>query len=155
MPPEDGRFARTLRTRLREPGRRIDPGSVVPSLCFGRRQAEIVDAELRGRSVEREAAGPPIARDRIKFDYYEHAPRLAGAAAPMAGPVTAPQILAEARRCLSCGDCWDCDNCYKYCPEQAVMRPLEPGQPYRFKLEFCTGCSKCADECACGYLEMT
>jgi ferredoxin len=155
-PPAAEQFARTVRTRVRTPGHPVDPGSIVPAICFGRRQAEMIDAELNGRAVERPTSEATIARDRIKFDYYAHKPRLRATAAPgnAAAGSTPEEILAEAERCLSCGACWECDNCYKYCPEQAVVKPLAAGQPYRFKLEFCNGCSKCADECACGYVEM-
>jgi len=55
---------------------------------------------------------------------------------------------------LSCGLCYHCDNCWKYCQDQAVIKPFDKGQPYRFKLEFCQGCKKCAEECPCGYVEM-
>ena len=28
----------------------------------------------------------------------------------------------EAQRCLSCGNCFECDGCYSACPEQAVLK---------------------------------
>ena len=35
----------------------------------------------------------------------------------------------EAQRCLSCGNCFECDGCYSACPEQAVIK-LGPGRRY-------------------------
>ena len=32
----------------------------------------------------------------------------------------------EARRCLSCGNCFECDNCYGVCPDNAIIK-LGPG----------------------------
>jgi Pyruvate/2-oxoacid:ferredoxin oxidoreductase delta subunit len=34
------------------------------------------------------------------------------------------------------------------------VKPATPGEPYRFKMDFCQGCKKCAEECPCGYIEM-
>jgi NADPH-dependent glutamate synthase beta subunit-like oxidoreductase/Pyruvate/2-oxoacid:ferredoxin oxidoreductase delta subunit len=63
-------------------------------------------------------------------------------------------IVAETLRCLSCGQCFQCDNCFKYCQDNAVVKPMDPGDPYRFKLEFCQGCKKCAENCPCGYIDL-
>ncbi|MCP3687988.1 MAG: FAD-dependent oxidoreductase, partial [Gammaproteobacteria bacterium] len=32
------------------------------------------------------------------------------------------QAIAEASRCMSCGMCFECDNCVIYCPQDAVFR---------------------------------
>jgi ferredoxin len=39
--------------------------------------------------------------------------------------------LFEARRCLSCGNCFECDNCYGVCPDNAVTK-LGPGKGFEF-----------------------
>ena len=39
-------------------------------------------------------------------------------------------------------------------PHYGIVKPLIKGQPYKFKLEFCNGCKKCAENCPCGYIEM-
>ncbi|MBI4733667.1 MAG: hypothetical protein HY779_02440, partial [Rubrobacteridae bacterium] len=31
---------------------------------------------------------------------------------------------------------------------------VEAGDRYEFKLEFCVGCRKCAEECPCNYIDM-
>ncbi|MFH1844295.1 MAG: NAD(P)-binding protein [bacterium] len=60
----------------------------------------------------------------------------------------------EAARCMSCGECFDYENCFKFCTDNAVIRPFEKGDGYKFKLELCTGCKKCMEECPCGYINM-
>jgi len=67
---------------------------------------------------------------------------------------TNEQLLKEADRCMSCGYCMDCEKCWLYCQDQAIMKPLEGGFPYGWKLENCTGCSKCAEICPSGFIEM-
>ena len=59
----------------------------------------------------------------------------------------------EAQRCLSCGNCFECDGCYSACPEDAVVK-LGPGRRYEFDLEKCTGCAICYEQCPCGAIEM-
>ena len=59
----------------------------------------------------------------------------------------------EAQRCLSCGNCFECDGCYSACPEQAVIK-LGPGKRYEYDLDKCTGCAICYDQCPCGAITM-
>ena len=59
----------------------------------------------------------------------------------------------EAERCLSCGNCFECDGCYSACPEQAVIK-LGPGRRYRYDFDRCTGCAICYDQCPCGAIAM-
>ena len=68
--------------------------------------------------------------------------------------LTQEQTVAEAERCMSCGYCFDCENCWLYCSDQAIIKPLQKGVLYGWKLENCTGCDKCADICPCGFIEM-
>jgi Pyruvate/2-oxoacid:ferredoxin oxidoreductase delta subunit len=141
-------FARAIRTKIEGTG---DPAAgLAAAIRFGRHAARLADAELRGVAIERLTALPPAQRERIRFDHYAKAPR----AAVKGRTLTVDEAMAEAKRCLACGACLACDNCWKYCPDQAVIKPLDRGQPYRFRLEFCQGCSKCAEECPTGYIEM-
>jgi formate dehydrogenase (NADP+) beta subunit len=59
----------------------------------------------------------------------------------------------EAQRCLSCGNCFECDGCFSACPEQAVLK-LGPGKRYEYDFTRCTGCAICYDQCPCGAITM-
>jgi formate dehydrogenase beta subunit len=59
----------------------------------------------------------------------------------------------EAQRCLSCGNCFECDGCFSACPEGAVIK-LGPGLRYRYDFDKCTGCAICYDQCPCGAITM-
>ncbi|MHC4779204.1 MAG: 4Fe-4S binding protein, partial [Planctomycetota bacterium] len=63
-------------------------------------------------------------------------------------------VIAEARRCMSCGYCFDCEKCWMFCQDQAIDKSMQKYVLYKFKLENCTGCKKCAEECPCGFIEM-
>ena len=59
----------------------------------------------------------------------------------------------EAQRCLSCGNCFECDGCYGACPEDAIIK-LGKGNRYKFNYDACTGCAVCFEQCPCHAIEM-
>ena len=59
----------------------------------------------------------------------------------------------EAQRCLSCGNCFECDGCFGACPEDAIIK-LGKGNRYKFNYEACTGCAVCYEQCPCHAIEM-
>jgi len=61
--------------------------------------------------------------------------------------------LLEARRCLSCGHCFECDNCYGMCPDNAIVK-LGPGRGFHIDLDYCKGCGICSNECPSGAIAM-
>ena len=69
------------------------------------------------------------------------------------GGLTAEQANYEAHRCLSCGNCCECDGCLGACPEDAVIK-LGKGHRYRFDYDRCTGCRACFEQCPVHSIEM-
>jgi len=61
------------------------------------------------------------------------------------------EAISEAERCLSCGVCFQCDNCWHFCPDAAVIKDRTG---YKVDEEFCKGCGICAQECPCGHIDM-
>ena len=68
------------------------------------------------------------------------------------------QAVTEAKRCMSCGMCFECDNCVIYCPQLAVKRtPKSESTMGRYvytDYSLCIGCHICADVCPTGYIKM-
>jgi NADPH-dependent glutamate synthase beta subunit-like oxidoreductase len=68
------------------------------------------------------------------------------------------QAVTEAKRCMSCGMCFECDNCVIYCPQTAVKRtPKSEATTGRYvytDYDLCIGCHICADVCPTGYIKM-
>jgi Pyruvate/2-oxoacid:ferredoxin oxidoreductase delta subunit len=68
------------------------------------------------------------------------------------------QAVAEANRCMSCGMCFECDNCVIYCPMDAVFRVKKDkstmGRYVDTDYDRCIGCHICADVCPTGYIDM-
>ena len=63
------------------------------------------------------------------------------------------EALFEAQRCLSCGNCFECDGCFGACPEDAIIK-LGKGNRYKFNYNACTGCAVCYEQCPCHAIEM-
>jgi formate dehydrogenase (NADP+) beta subunit len=61
--------------------------------------------------------------------------------------------VEEAKRCMSCGMCMDCESCWMYCTNNCFIR-LPKGEHYNIKMDLCNGCKKCAEGCPTGYLEL-
>lgn len=146
-------------------------GDMVPSertvtvaVGHGKKAARYIDAFLRSTVYEPEAKHPVVGFERLHVWYRTEAEQRAQPhrsadvavqdfAEIMAG-LNADEARFEAQRCLSCGNCFECDGCYGSCPEGAVIK-LGPGMRYRFDYDRCTGCAVCYDQCPCHAIEMT
>ncbi len=64
----------------------------------------------------------------------------------------------EGKRCMSCGMCFECDNCVIFCPQDAVKRTKKSeravGRYVYTDYTRCIGCHICADVCPTGYIDM-
>jgi len=68
------------------------------------------------------------------------------------------ETIEEAKRCMSCGMCFECDNCVIYCPQDAVFKVNKDdsttGRYVDTDYMKCIGCHICADVCPTGYIQM-
>ena len=62
------------------------------------------------------------------------------------------QAKAQAERCFSCGHCLQCDNCFYYCPDMAIIKDSSCELGYRIQDQYCKGCGLCVEECPRGAL---
>jgi Pyruvate/2-oxoacid:ferredoxin oxidoreductase delta subunit len=73
-------------------------------------------------------------------------------------PLLEAQAQAEAKRCMSCGLCFECDNCVVYCPQTAVFKVKKAqsttGRYVDTDYTKCIGCHICHDVCPTGYIQM-
>ncbi|AFL72611.1 NAD(P)-binding protein [Thiocystis violascens] len=72
--------------------------------------------------------------------------------------LTEAEAIDEAKRCMSCGMCFECDNCVIFCPQDAVFRvdknSRTTGRYVDTDYARCIGCHICADVCPTGYIKM-
>ncbi|MBS1262115.1 MAG: NADPH-Fe(3+) oxidoreductase subunit beta [Calditrichaeota bacterium] len=140
-------------------------GLVTTAMYHGRRAADTMHARFRGLPITFGQQPPEIKSDKLLLDYFEPKPRVSvdeldperrvlSLTEEIERTFSESEVLAEAQRCLSCGMCFECGQCWTYCQDQAVLKPVKPGEKYTFKLELCQGCCKCEEVCPCGYIQM-
>ncbi|MCW8910853.1 MAG: NAD(P)-binding protein [Gammaproteobacteria bacterium] len=72
--------------------------------------------------------------------------------------LTEEKARAEADRCMSCGMCFECDNCVIFCPQDAIFKVKKDqhaiGRYVDTDYAKCVGCHICQDVCPTGYIKM-
>jgi formate dehydrogenase major subunit len=163
-PDQDGRLAKGLWAGGDDRG----AGIAGNAIAQGRVAAESAHAELRGTATLRMPAhNNAMQRECVQHDYYaDHRRgerprlpeknRLTNPDAEVDQTISVEQAYREARRCMSCGLCFDCQQCFMFCNAAGFTRVSEtrPGNYFVLALEACEGCGKCVELCPCGYLEL-
>jgi NADPH-dependent glutamate synthase beta subunit-like oxidoreductase len=145
-------------------------GDMVPSemtvtvgVGHGKKAARNIDAWLRAGESAATAKHDLAGFDKLHLWYFgDNAPREQPEAelaerlsdfGEVVGGLSVEEAVYEASRCLSCGNCFECDGCLGACPEDAVIK-LGPGHRYRFDYDRCTGCGVCFEQCPVHAIEM-
>ena len=129
----------------------------------GKKAAKNIDAWLRNTEFNKPASNPVIKADKLHVWYKTFADtKLQEHLSPeqatlsfdeIVGGYSHDEALFESQRCLSCGNCFECDGCFGACPEDAIIK-LGPGKRYMYNYTLCTGCAVCAEQCPCHAIEM-
>ena len=137
--------------------------TVTVGVGHGKKAARFIDAYLRGEQVETPPKHELATFGKLHLWYFADAGQRRqperGPAERVAdftevtGGLDEQQAVYEAGRCLSCGNCFECDGCLGACPEDAVIK-LGPGHRYRFDYDRCTGCGICYEQCPVHAIDM-
>ena len=144
-------------------------GDAVPSertvtvgVGHGKRAAHMIDAWLYSRQAPPRIKHPLATYDKLHLWYFGDHNRRRQSELSVAERTGFEEIVRglspdeasfEAFRCLSCGNCIECDGCLGACPEDAVIK-LGKGLRYRFDYEKCTGCAECYEQCPVFAIDM-
>ena len=145
-------------------------GDMVPSertvtiaTGHGKKAARNIDAWLNRGVYEKTPNNPLIPIEKLHVWYRTDAPpKPQTHLEPEVAAESFEEIVAgyspeearyEAQRCLSCGNCFECDGCFGACPEGAIIK-LGKGKRYKFNYNLCTGCGVCFEQCPCHAIEM-
>ena len=161
----DDNMASTKVENVYSGGDNINLALVTTAIGHGRFAAEAIDRNFRSTEVEKVEEMPMAKIERMKLDHYEQKDRFTTTTLPLEERLAVmdvevnqgfayEELIAESRRCMSCGYCFDCENCWLFCQDQAIEKPMTRGVIYSFKMENCTGCKKCDEECPCGFIDM-
>lgn len=137
--------------------------SVTIAVGHGKQAARHIDAFLNDATYQRGPRNALIDHEKLQLWYRTAAPQVEQDRIPVdrrgqgfeeiMQNLSEPEAQFEARRCLSCGNCFECDGCYGACPEDAIIK-LGPGNRYKFDFDKCTGCAVCFEQCPCHAIEM-
>ena len=129
----------------------------------GKKAAKYMDAYLRGKTFQKPAKPLTAGYKRLHMWMKTDAPqkeqeKLSPQIAvrsfdEVIAGISKAEALYEAKRCLSCGNCFECDGCFGACPEEAIIK-LGKGNRYQFNYDACTGCGICYEQCPCHAIEM-
>ncbi|MEZ7509089.1 NAD(P)-binding protein [Cloacibacterium sp. Arc13] len=145
-------------------------GDMVPSertvtiaTGHGKKAARNIDAWLRNTTYEKPANNPFVTIEKLQIWFKTDAEKKAQQHLEIEKAVetfdeivagyTTEEAVYEAQRCLSCGNCFECDSCYGACPEGAISKNGK-GEGYTINYDLCTGCGVCAEQCPCHALDM-
>ena len=137
--------------------------TVTVGVGHGKKAALHIDAWLQTAAAPSALKHETATFDHLHLWYFGDAARRLQPAIPpdeavadfaeVLGGLSAEEATYEAARCLSCGNCFECDGCLGACPEDAVIK-LGVGHRYRFDYDRCTGCSACFAQCPVHAIEM-
>lgn len=145
-------------------------GDMVPSertvtiaTGHGKKAARNIDAWLNHKSFEKSPNNPLVGIEKLHVWYRTNAaPKPQSHLESEVASHNFEEIVAgytleeaqyEAQRCLSCGNCFECDGCFGACPEDAIIK-LGKGKRYKFNYKLCTGCGVCFEQCPCHAIDM-
>jgi NADPH-dependent glutamate synthase beta subunit-like oxidoreductase len=140
------------------------PSMVVDALGDGKRAARDIDRVLTAEALGPEPEVEVMPYEGLNAAYFRHAPRIEAPLTPAAQRRRGQQVevtlgysreqaVAEADRCMSCGVCNGCDNCYIVCPDVSILRDARENGHYTIRTTYCKGCLVCVQECPTGCLE--
>jgi NADPH-dependent glutamate synthase beta subunit-like oxidoreductase len=137
--------------------------SVTVAIGHGKKAARYIDGFLKGKNYKTAPKHAVVNYEYLHRWYTTHAPGKEQAELPIGlrasnfdevkAGLTAEEALFEAQRCMSCGNCFECDGCFGACPERAIIK-LGQGKRYRFDYDQCNGCAICYEQCPCHAIEM-
>jgi NADPH-dependent glutamate synthase beta subunit-like oxidoreductase len=136
--------------------------TVTTAVGHGKRAARHIDGWIRGHAYIPPARSATVGVADLKLPIYaDAAPARAAEIAPaqrrgfaeITANLSAAEARHEAQRCLSCGHCFECDNCFAACPEAAIAK-RGPTRGYDIDFALCTGCAVCVEQCPCHAMEM-
>lgn len=148
---------------------RLDISGLAPEPATGPLRGTS-DSDVAVHNYEDRAAQEIIPHEELFLGYFPTTPRIPrqhveieseavlGNFAERLVPLTEEQVIAEAKRCMTCGLCTECDSCLVYCPQHAIERvprkERAPGRYVQTDYTKCIGCHICADVCPSGYIKM-
>ncbi len=136
------------------------------AIGHGCQAAEKMDAFVKGLPIHEAGRQDVIPFEDLASYYFPHVPQLkrshrkidkvVGDYKEILQNLDQETTQKESERCMSCGLCFECNECMLYCPQEAIVKfkknPI--GEVMYTIYDKCVGCHICAEVCPSGYIHM-
>lgn len=132
----------------------------------GRKAAESIDKLLNDQPLPRPQRADVVKYDKLKSDFFtiaeqkkrnfRHVKQVKEDWDETLEALSRDIAAKESARCMSCGMCFECNQCMLYCPQDAItrFRGNPEGEVMFTYYEKCVGCHICAEVCPTGFIDM-
>ena len=139
---------------------------ITTAVGHGRKAADSIDAYLKDLDLPEEPYRSVIKVKEQDLNYFFHsnqakrnhhvAKKIVGNHDQVLESLTKEQAEEESSRCMSCGLCFDCNQCAAFCPQDAISRYKQNpvGEVMYTHYTKCVGCHLCQMVCPTGYIQM-
>jgi NADPH-dependent glutamate synthase beta subunit-like oxidoreductase len=141
-------------------------GLIVTAVAHGAKAAKEIDHLLTNTPAPKENYQSVVDIKKQDLNYFEREPakkrqklvksEVKDKFDELLVPLTQEEVVAEAGRCMSCGLCFDCNQCLVFCPQDAISRTQKNpiGEVMYTHYTKCIGCHICSYVCPAGYIQM-
>jgi Pyruvate/2-oxoacid:ferredoxin oxidoreductase delta subunit len=137
------------------------------AIGHGRRAAEAMDLYLKGLPLALSNDRVVVVKyEKLKWDYFTeskqkqrehiHPDVVKGNWDEVLQALAKEDAAKESSRCMSCGLCFECNQCMLFCPQEAItkFKGNPEGEVMFTMYERCVGCHICSEVCPTGYIDM-
>lgn len=136
------------------------------AIGHGRKAVEAMDLLFAGQPLPKSDRPDIVKYEKLKHDYFvespmhtrdlKHPEKVQGDWNETLMCLSNEEAIKEADRCMSCGLCFECNQCLLFCPQDAItkFRNNPEGQVMFTMYERCVGCHICSEVCPTGFIDM-
>ncbi|MBF0186994.1 MAG: NAD(P)-binding protein [Magnetococcales bacterium] len=136
------------------------------AIGHGRKAAEAMDMLINGIPLPAADRDRPVKYEKLKWDFFAekaqkkrtitHPSIVKGNWDETLSVLQNEDVVEEADRCMSCGLCFECNQCMLFCPQDAIVKfkGNPEGEVMFTHYERCVGCHICAEICPTGFIDM-
>ena len=136
------------------------------AIGHGRKAAASIGLLLANKPLPKRSRDEVVKYEKLKSDYFvtqdspkrslRHPEKVEGDWEETLIALSQEDATKQSDRCMSCGMCFECNQCMLYCPQEAIVkfRNNPEGEVMYTEYDRCVGCHICAEVCPTGYIDM-
>ncbi|MBF0194260.1 MAG: NAD(P)-binding protein [Magnetococcales bacterium] len=136
------------------------------AIGHGRKAAENIGLFLDNKPLPKRSRAEIVKYDKLKSDFFvqqdspkrnlRHIDKVEGDWDETLVALSREDATKQSDRCMSCGMCFECNQCMLFCPQEAIVkfRDNPEGEVMFTEYDRCIGCHICSEVCPTGYIDM-